>query len=134
MKSPKISPTHPHSAFSQIIYFLDAFPQIRRTQNWMKLEKRVREKSDLTFALYSCHSPLLRHDILLQKHDACALRGSGKSSHRPQFVAGEEEETSMEGKVMECVCRGLLSLPPYPKLSWISSGSRSKVVASWVQF
>jgi hypothetical protein len=29
---------------------------------------------------------------------------------------------------------GLLGLPPYPKPSWISSGSRYEVVASWVQF
>jgi hypothetical protein len=71
----------------------------------MKLEReRVREKSDLTFVPHSCHSPLLRRDILLQKRDAWALRGSGKSSHRPQFVAGEEEETGTVGEVMECVC------------------------------
>jgi hypothetical protein len=99
----------------------------------------VREKSDLTFAPHSCHSPLLCRDILLQKRDAWELRGSGKSSHRPRFVAREEEETGMVGEVMECVCvweggGGLLGLPPYPKLSWISSGSCSKEVASWVQF
>jgi hypothetical protein len=44
-----------------------------------------------------------------------------------------------------CVCVGpgggvcvgggrLLGLPPYPKLSWISNGSHSEVVMSWVQF
>jgi hypothetical protein len=35
-----------------------------------------------------------------------------------------------------CVWGGgwLLGFPPYPKLSWISNGSRSDVVMSWVQF
>jgi hypothetical protein len=60
-----------------------------------------------------------------------------------RFVAEEEEETGTEGEVMEYVCvwalgvcreGWLLGLPPYPKLSWISNGSRSEVVMSWVQF
>jgi hypothetical protein len=57
--------------------------------------------------------------------------------HRPPFVAKDEEETGTEGEVMEwgwVRVGGMLRLPPYPKLSWISGGSRYEVAASWVQF
>jgi hypothetical protein len=93
----------------------------------------VRKKSDPTFAPHSCHSPLSWHTA--SEARCVRTQGSRKSSHRSRFIVGEEEETGTDGEVMECVWgRGLLGLPPYPKLSWISSGSRYEVVASWVQF
>jgi hypothetical protein len=63
----------------------------------MKLEKEGEREMRSNIRAHSCHSPLLRRDILLQKRDACALRGSRKSSHRSRFVAGEEEEIGMKG-------------------------------------